>query len=478
MDDRQGNTFSFQLTTKDTDDLSEVEEISMGRYEQQLTPPVFVPFNATPSCALYDLTFANTMANIDPVYDNDTLVLGFGTNFKIQGAPPSHDGNNENSVWVTTPYTAQSGATPAEPGKPTYGAMTAAQVNSEITIKIPKGNYTLSDLEVAIAKELFKTKKYKVPTSSTYDPNADYEQIVLAGGVSADNDFWTLMNEYAKAMVMFAGDNNRPAGVADPNIPAQFSDGTAVINQHPPLTFDELDRRSHGNTIGSSMTNRYIKPVTFKANPQTNRLEVIILAGGEFRKGSTLATKVLGFDDSQLATNAADPAVHWQSMARSTVDPQNPAAVLSFDRGWDGKADSTSIFKQDKREKQKPQRLDSSRVINFHLPGLVKGSYDRNGKKGNGRVATVPITVVPGAVEQWQVQTPLYMPCDVAGAYINSIVWFITNEEGKVIDLQGGRMSATVIVRWPAVPEGPVPPSSLAARTDPNIVRMPWAGVV
>jgi hypothetical protein len=70
------------------------------------------------------------------------------------------------------------------------------------------------------------------------------------------------------------------------------------------------------------------------------------------------------------------------------------------------------------------------------------------------------------------------MPCDVAGAYINSIVWFITNEEGKVIDLQGGRMSATVIVRWPAVPEGRVPPSSLAARTHPNIVRMPWAGVV
>jgi hypothetical protein len=37
----------------------------------------------------------------------------------------------------------------------------------------------------------------------------------------------------------------------------------------------------------------------------------------------------------------------------------------------------------------------------------------------------VPITVPPGAVEQWQVQTSLYMPCDVAGAYINSIVWFM-----------------------------------------------------
>jgi hypothetical protein len=61
------------------------------------TPPVFVPFNATPTVALYDLTFANTMANIDPVYDNDTLVLGFGTNFRFQN-PAANDN------FINTPY--------------------------------------------------------------------------------------------------------------------------------------------------------------------------------------------------------------------------------------------------------------------------------------------------------------------------------------------------------------------------------------
>ena len=230
-------------------------------------------------------------------------------------------------------------------------------------------------------------------------------------------------------------------------------------------------------TVEANVGERYIKPITLRNNPQTNRIEVIIAGPGEFRTGSTLATKVLGFDESQLATDTK----HWQSVSANNAEGAVPfieAGALTFDRGWDGKKESTSQFQQDKRDKQKPQRLDSSRVINFHLPGLVKGSYDRNGEKGNGRVATVPITVAPGAVEQWQVSTPLYMPCDVAGAYINSIVWFITNEEGATIDLQGGRMSATVIVRWPAVPEGPVPPSSLAARTDPNIVRMPWAGTL
>jgi hypothetical protein len=459
MDDRQGNTFSFQLTTKDTDDLPQVEKISTGRYEQQLTPPVFVPFNATPTVALYDLTFANTMANIDPAYKNDTLVLGFGTNVSF---PATNDANQED-VFVPTPYTIDGGT-----------FITEGQVNNEITIKIPKGNYTLSDLEVAIAKELYKTKGLVQRGTAA----------VLALDAGRDggkqNDYWQLMDAYAQSIKMFAvaaGDppTNKPAGVADPNIAAQFSSGTLVVNPTPPLTFDELERRSHIEELGV-MTDRYIKPVTFKANAQTNRLEVIIVAGGEFRKGSTLATKVLGFDESQLASSTlAGP--HWQPMPASAATPINPAGALSFDRGWDGKT-TTEHFNKTLRDKQKPQRLDSSRVINFHLPGLVKGSYNRNGEKGNGRVATVPITVPPGAVEQWQVQTPLYMPCDIAGAYINSIVWFITNEEGKVIDLQGGRMSATVIVRWPAVPEGPVPPSSLAARTDPNIVRMPWAGVV
>jgi hypothetical protein len=419
-----------------------------------------VPFNATPTVALYDLTFANTMANIDPVYQNDTLVLGFGGNFIAHT-----DGNA--AFFPPAPYTAGA-AIPAGGHSHTFADVA---VNNELVIKIPKGNYTLSDLERQIALEILKTKD----TQS----DADRENAPL-------KDFWTAMNIYAQRLKYLKSGTNvdlptNPKGIANPNIPAQFSAGTLVVNTTPPLTFSELNNRlNHDPTkelpVDETVRNRYIKPVTFRANPQTNRLEVIIVGPAEFRKGSTLATKVLGFDESQLATKDGP---HWQFLPHPTSDaPSYVAGALTFDRGWDGKKDSTSAFQQDKRDKQKPQRLDSSRVINFHLPGLVKGSYDRNGAKGNGRVATVPITVAPGAVEQWQVQTPLYMPCDVAGAYINSIVWFITNEEGKTIDLQGGRMSATVIVRWPAVPDGPVPPSSLAARTDPNIVRMPWAGTL
>ena len=440
MDDRQGNTFSFQLTTKDTEDLSQVERIETGRYEQQLTPPVFVPFNATPTVALYDLTFANTMANIAPEHKNDTLVLGWGGNVNF--------GPAADKKVPETPYATDTTFT-----EPT-------SVNSSVTLKIPKGNYTLSDLEVAIAKELLKTAVVPIPLNDG-----------TRGGKTNPGDIWNQMEHYATEGLAFKADDDFVKGVANPNVPAQFSAGTAVVNTTPPVTFDELQERLKGRPFDGDYKDRYVKPVTLRANPQTNRLEVIILGPGEFRTGSTLATKVLGFDESQLATDTN----HWQTILHSE---RNIAGALTFDRGWDGKTTSTSTFQQAVRDKQKPQRLDSSRVINFHLPGLVKGSYDRNGNKGNGRVATVPITVPPGAVEQWQVSTPLYMPCDVAGAYINSIVWFITNEEGDTIDLQGGRMSATVIVQWPAVAEGPVPPSSLAARTDPNIVRMPWSGTL
>eukprot|EP01047_Picozoa_sp_COSAG01_P068281 COSAG01_NODE_9835_length_2327_cov_9.378815_1_plen_276_part_10 len=263
-----------------------VEKISTGRYEQQLTPPVFVPFNATPTVALYDLTFANTMANIDPAYNNDTLVLGFGTNFMFKTTTPPEDallevhldhpgsGHDDGTYTDVATITDGSGSgatlditvvdgevasvTVNQRGSgyalddqllpdfdtiggdlstelsilvedagedPDAAAVTStfintpydrtgdveftteAEVNNEITIKIPKGNYTLSDLEVAIAKELFKTKKFTSANTNTAMLDASRN-----GG--AGNDYWTMMDEYAKDLVMSAGQITK--GVADP----------------------------------------------------------------------------------------------------------------------------------------------------------------------------------------------------------------------------------------------------------------------
>ena len=67
------------------------------------------------------------------------------------------------------------------------------------------------------------------------------------------------------------------------------------------------------------------------------------------------------------------------------------------------------------------------------------------------------------------------MPCPVAGSYIDSIEWFITNESGVKIDPQGGHIEASVVLSWNNPAGEAPPPSSLAARLDASRVMQPWA---
>jgi hypothetical protein len=84
---------------------------------------------------------------------------------------------------------------------------------------------------------------------------------------------------------------------------------------------------------------RHLKPVTIRNNPKTNRIEVIIAGPGEFRQSSadgkhksTLATKVLGFDESQLPTKDGP---HWQSLpVPGTNEPDNTVGALTFTTNW------------------------------------------------------------------------------------------------------------------------------------------------
>eukprot|EP01048_Picozoa_sp_COSAG05_P011612 COSAG05_NODE_1105_length_5872_cov_4.084185_5_plen_362_part_00 len=112
------------------------------------------------------------------------------------------------------------------------------------------------------------------------------------------------------------------------------------VNQTPPLTFTELQglasQADNGDGIlpavhpelkplepnqsnevdggvykpvdMTSVAKRYIKPITFRYNPQRNRLEVICL-GSEIRQGSTLFTETFGFQETQLASSGVDAGV-------------------------------------------------------------------------------------------------------------------------------------------------------------------------
>jgi hypothetical protein len=238
------------------DKLSNVTKLESGHFVQKLNPPVQVPFYAAPKVALWSFSFANTFANVDKtLFLNDTLLWQVGT-----AAP--------------------------------------------LSLTIPKGNYRMSDLEIAIAQQL------------------------------RDNHAatWTALDTAAKAIKSRAKDSatydtdstpHAIAGVADPAVASQWSDvgadGTA------PLTFLELQQLARDSKTLIDLAppiKRYIKPCTLRHNPQTNRIECILLGNSSFATGSTLATEMLGFDDGQLANGANKTPLY------KTVSGKKPPPLL------------------------------------------------------------------------------------------------------------------------------------------------------
>jgi hypothetical protein len=311
-----------------------------------------------------------------------------------------------------------------------YNLASGAWVNVPVTI--PAGNYNRTDIEIAIATQL-KTN----PALWTHlDAAAKDVEVLPTGGA---------------ALVKCAGVAD--AGVADQWFPAA---------DNPPLTFLELQSLVATTPVKIDVDKRYIKPVTIRHNPQTNRIELILLGNAEIREGSTLATVTLGLDASQMAS-ATD---HWtQVKGKSTgTEVKMPDGSLSMVNGAHGDA-----------TKQKAAEIDNVRQLGVHLPSLIASSYDRNGEEKGAQVASVPIRAAPGDSEAWEVSSPLWMPCPVAGSYIENIEWFITNERGQKVDCQGGHIEATVVLMWGNPTGKDAPPSSLAARTDITRVVQPWA---
>ena len=62
-----------------------------------------------------------------------------------------------------------------------------------------------------------------------------------------------------------------------------------------------------------------------------------------------------------------------------------------------------------------------------------------------------------------------------SASYIEAINWYLTNEDGILLDMQGGRFEATIVISWPAAKGDDPPPSSFAARTNLSQVLQPWA---
>ena len=93
--------------------------------------------------------------------------------------------------------------------------------------------------------------------------------------------------------------------------------------------------------------------------------------------------------------------------------------------------------------------IQQVRTLHVNVPGLVEASYDHNGERSAYQLATIPLTVAPGAIEAYQVDAPMFLPC-TQNLQIDSINFTITDQDDEPIDMQGGRFELSVVIRWDA----------------------------
>eukprot|EP01044_Picomonas_judraskeda_P008775 COSAG03_NODE_1024_length_5000_cov_3.947562_5_plen_134_part_00 len=125
--------------------------------------------------------------------------------------------------------------------------------------------------------------------------------------------------------------------------------------------------------------------------------------------GGALATKVFGFDTSQLGAPNEGPAL---------VTAQHAA------------------------------RIDRTRAILFHCPTIAAGNYSTEGKRGGSAIAMVPIDSAVGDTQSWECEVPVQVPARVAGTSLSHITVFLSNEDGEKLSLMGDRWSAQLILSF------------------------------
>ena len=157
----------------------------------------------------------------------------------------------------------------------------------------------------------------------------------------------------------------------------------------------------------------YIKPITLEPDLAQNRVRVMTCASGLQidLSQSTLFTKLLGFSATDTLTAATAPTV-----------------AHGYASG--------------------PARIDKTRAVSFHCPSLASGTYSTSGQMGGSQLAMVPITVGVGEVQSWEVSVPIQIPSSVAGSVRHKLHFFLSNEDGDIIDTLGERFEAVMVLAY------------------------------
>ena len=188
-------------------------------------------------------------------------------------------------------------------------------------------------------------------------------------------------------------------------------------------------------TLGLEQYDRYVKPVTIGVEPGTNKLRCHFAWPGVYVcKGSTLFTGLLGYSDDQLVTQS-DPV-------ESEYSKQNPFCN-STQQHAAAVADRTTI------QSSSEILVTRLRQLNFNCPTLVSATYGTDGKLSQAQMASVPVLVGQNEIQNYQAQYDNSVPCDLHGADINAIDFYLTDQTGAAIDLQKSTFQATLRIYYP-----------------------------
>jgi hypothetical protein len=186
---------------------------------------------------------------------------------------------------------------------------------------------------------------------------------------------------------------------------------------------------SHGSLLGATSGN-YLRPITMLPDQHTGLLQTITCSPLlKIDPSSTLFTGVLGYTTADMATVNQSPFTHI--VTGPNTSPEN--------RGMDA---------------SKHGRLLRTTSVAFHCPSLVGSSYNQHGERAGAVMANVPIVVPSNNVQAWQAMYDTSIPCNLHGGSIDTVDFYLTNQDGDNVDLMGSDFLATVRLSWdkPSVP--------------------------
>ena len=90
--------------------------------------------------------------------------------------------------------------------------------------------------------------------------------------------------------------------------------------------------------------------------------------------------------------------------------------------------------------------------VAFHCPSLISNSYNQHGELAGAVMASVPIVVPSGSIQAWQASYDTSIPCNLHGGVIDTIDFYLTNQDGDNVDLMGSAFwlgrEADVAYQW------------------------------